>query len=189
MMFDFTTFPVLETERLILRGMTHDDARALLLIRGDPRVTRYNTVPVLRTLEDAHDMIERVHQAYEDQYRIDWGIVWREQPEVGLVGRIGFNYWLRDEARSSVGYDVSFAWWRRGIATEALRTVVGFGFSDMHLREVNADAFRQNRASCRVLEKVGFRYIGMESDYDTGVLRHRMHYTLTAGMWRRMHRV
>jgi ribosomal-protein-alanine N-acetyltransferase len=184
-MFDFTTFPVIETERLILRAMTQDDARALLLIRGDPRVTRYNTVPVLRSLEDAQDLITRVQQAYEEQYRIDWGITWREQPHIGLIGRIGYNYLLHDEARSSVGYDVAFAYWRRGIATEALRAIIGFGFSELCLREVNADAFRQNRASCRVLEKVGFRFVGMESEYDTGVLRHRMHYTLTARMWQR----
>ncbi len=185
-MFDFETFPLLETPRLRLRAITDADARALLSIRGDPRVTRYNPVPTLRTMAESLDLIDRTRLAYSDKYRIDWAIVLKEHPHAGMVGRIGFNYWLKDEFRSSVGYDIAFAFWRRGIATEALEAVTGFGFESMALRQIDADAYKENKASCRVLVKAGFRQIGVDEEWEFGVLRQRMVYALTIYEWRKM---
>lgn len=184
-MFDFESFPVLETPRLVLREITLADARHLLQIRGDYRVTRYNTVRMLRTLDDSLDLIDRTRLAYADRRRIDWGIHLKENPRAGMIARIGYNYWLREEFRASVGYDVAFAYWRRGIATEAARAVSDFGFAQMELRQIDADAYRENIASQRVLEKVGFHRIGVEREWEFGILKELVLYSYTYIEWRK----
>ncbi|MCK6578779.1 MAG: GNAT family N-acetyltransferase [Anaerolineae bacterium] len=182
-MFAFETFPILETPRLILREIGFGDARHLLAIRGDYRVTRWNTVPLLRNMDDAIDLIDRTQLAYADHRRIDWGVVIKDNLAAGMVARIGFNYWLRDEQRASFGYDVAVAFWRRGIATEAARAVAGFGFAQMGLDRIEADAYRENVASQRVLQKVGFRKVGVDQDWEYGTLRQMFLYTLTYHDW------
>jgi len=47
-MFDFKTFPVIETERLILRDLRHTDAADVLTFRGDPIVQKYDDPVILR---------------------------------------------------------------------------------------------------------------------------------------------
>ncbi len=182
-MFDYKTYPNLETPHLILREITLDDAPRILAIRGDVRVTRSNTVYNLNDLDEAVDLIDRTRLAYEDRRRIDWGIVLKDAPHVGLVGRIGYNYWLREDERGSIGYDVAFDYWGRGIATEAVRAVINFGFREMLLAKIDADAFIDNIASQRVLLKAGFRRLGTEREWEFGVLRELVLFTLKQRDW------
>lgn len=184
-MYDFSTFPVLETPRLLLREIAFSDARDLLQIRGDYRVTRYNTVRMLRSLDESIDLIDRTRLAYGDRRRIDWAITLKDNPGAGMIARIGFNYWLHEDSRASVGYDVAFAYWRRGIATEAARAVADFGFSQIDLRQIDADAYRENVASQRVLEKVGFVKTGVEREWEYGVRREFILYALTYPHWKK----
>ncbi|MBK8027706.1 MAG: GNAT family N-acetyltransferase [Chloroflexi bacterium] len=114
---------------------------------------------------------------------MDWAILLKDNPDAGMVARIGYNYWLRSEYRASFGYDVAVAYWRRGIATEAARAVAAFGFDQMGLRRIEADTYRENLASQRVLEKVGFRKVGVERDWDYGSLRELFLYALTHSEW------
>ncbi len=182
-MFDYKTYPNLETPHLILREITLDDAPRILAIRGDVRVTRSNTVYNLNDLDEAVDLIDRTRLAYEDRRRIDWGIVLKDAPHVGLVGRIGYNYWLREDERGSIGYDVAFDYWGRGIATEAVRAVINFGFREMLLAKIDADAFIDNIASQRVLLKAGFQRLGTEREWEFGVLRELVLFTLKQRDW------
>ena len=162
--FDFTTFPTLRTPRLILREIAPSDAEAILTIRGDVRVTRLNSGKPMQSLAEARELIEKGQQAYDDHRRIDWGIVFEAVPDAGLIGRIGYNYWLRQDRRGSIGYDLGYAYWGKGIMTEAVRAVVRFGFEEMSLNRIEADTDAENYGSMRVLEKVGFRREGIQHE-------------------------
>jgi ribosomal-protein-alanine N-acetyltransferase len=161
-LFHFETFPVLHTSRLILREIVPSDAEAILRIRGDVRVTRLNSGKPMESLGEAHDLIEKTRQAFADQRRIDWGIVCKDEPQIGLVGRVGYNYWLRQDRRASIGYDLGYAHWGSGIMTEAVRAIVMFGFERMDLNRIEADTDAENYGSMRVLEKVGFKREGLQ---------------------------
>src|SRR6188472_4344735 len=104
-MFDFGAFPTLYTPRLVLREITPRDAESILRIRGDIRVTRLNTGLPLNTLDEAKDLIGQMEQSYIDKSRLDWGIALKDEPQHGLIGRCGYNYWLRRDRRASIGYD------------------------------------------------------------------------------------
>jgi ribosomal-protein-alanine N-acetyltransferase len=154
-MFDFGAFPTLYTPRLILREIKPSDGDAILRIRGDIRVTRMNTGQPLETLDEALDLIGQMEQAYIDKKRLDWG---------GLIGRCGYNYWLRRDRRASIGYDMAYAYWGNGYMTEAVRAMVTFGFEEMGLNRVEADTDVENHGSQRVLEKVGFKREGLQHE-------------------------
>ncbi len=162
--FAFESFPVLSTPRLVLREIVQDDAEAMFRIRGDVRVTRLNSGQPMQSIDDAHELIDKGRQAFLDQRRLDWGIVFRDAPRAGIVGRCGFNYWLRQDRRASIGYDLGFAYWGRGIMTEAVRAMVAFGFDQLDLNRIEADTDAENYGSMRVLEKVGFRREGIQRD-------------------------
>ena len=55
-----------------------------------------------------------------------------------------------------LGFWIGKPYWGRGYATEAARALVGYAFDKLGLTQIVAGAFRENRASRRVLEKVGF---------------------------------
>jgi ribosomal-protein-alanine N-acetyltransferase len=161
-LFDFTVFPTLETERLILREMIPTDAEALFRIRGDYEVTKYNIGAAYDRLEQAADLIAAIAQAYRDEKEIRWGITLKADDTV--IGMCGYNYWIRRDARASVGYDLARAYWGQGIMTEALDAIVAFGFRRMALNRIEADADARNPASARVLKKAGFKQEGLQRE-------------------------
>ncbi len=162
-MFDFSHFPVLRTERLILREIVPSDAPALLKICGDLRVTRLNSGKPMELLEEARDLIDQCQQAFVDHRRLDWGIVLKDHP-VELIGRCGYNYWLRQHRRASIGYDLAFACWGNGFMTEAVRAMIAFGFDHLNLHRIEADTDAENQRSMRVLEKLGFKREGLQHE-------------------------
>jgi ribosomal-protein-alanine N-acetyltransferase len=177
-LFDFSVFPTLYSRRLVLREFRTDDADDVFAIRGDLMVTRYNSGKPYERVEQAVDLIAAMARAYRDQEEVRWAITHRGSNEV--IGIIGYNYWIRRDARGSVGYDLARVWWGRGIMTEAVNAVVRFGFDQMHLNRIEADTDVRNPASGRVLEKVGFVLEGRQREqfYDSGGYQDLMLYGL-----------
>ncbi len=159
-LFNFTTFPILTTERLILRELIPADAEAVFRIRGDYEVTRYNSGAAYERIDQAADLIAAIAQGYQNEMELRWGITFSGDDTV--IGMCGFNYWMRRDYRASVGYDLARAYWGQGVMTEAMRAVIGFGFERMKLNRIEADADGRNTASHRVLEKIGFRVEGVQ---------------------------
>jgi len=71
-------------------------------------------------------------------------------------------------------------YWNRGYATEAIRLILQFGFSDLNLYRIYAGVFEPNIASRKVLEKYGFR---QEGYWREAIVKHHtrqnlIHYAL-----------
>jgi [ribosomal protein S5]-alanine N-acetyltransferase len=169
--FDFSYFPVLETPRLVLRELSLEDTAAVFRIRGDYDVTKYNIGPAYARAEQAASMIESVHYGFREGTELRWGIV----PKAGeplvdpehageVIGVCGYNYWDRRDHRGSIGYDLARAYWGRGYMPEALTAIIHFGFDQMGLNRIEADASIYNTASTRVLEKLGFIREGIQRE-------------------------
>ncbi len=166
--FDFTTFPRLESERLILGRIVRSDADDVLRIKGDYAVTRYNGGQPYTERAQAIGLIERLDLGYDDKRAVAWGIALRNVGKV--IGIVGYKSWIRPDYRAAIGYDLAQAYWGQGIMPEAVHTILGFGFAQMALNRVEADANIANRASIRVLQKVGFKSEGFQSEqyYEDG---------------------
>jgi ribosomal-protein-alanine N-acetyltransferase len=157
--FDFSAFPALETERLILRETSDADAPALFELYRDPEMTRFVTFSTHASVEDTKGFIGWMANAFRQKDSIRWGIVLKETND--LIGTGGLHFWKRELRMAEVGYHIGRAFWGRGYATEALYALVDFGFQRMNLNRIEGRHNAGNHASGRVMEKVGFQREGI----------------------------
>lgn len=82
-----------------------------------------------------------------------------------VVGLIGLHTWQRHHRRAELGYDMAVSRWGQGIAGEAARAVIDYGFTTMKLHRIEAHTIADNDRSVRLLERLGFRREGTRREY------------------------
>ncbi len=182
-MFDFQEFPIIQTERLILRQMTLKDTDAVFAIRSDYEVTKYNIGKAYTEKSQAEDLIKGIQEEYEEQKAVRWGITLKAENTV--IGMTGFNYWHQVDNRGSIGFDLAQAYWRKGIMREAVTAMINFGFAEMKLHRIEADASRYNTASIGLLKSLGFQQEGIQREqyYEDGAYHDLLMFALLEGDW------
>jgi ribosomal-protein-alanine N-acetyltransferase len=160
--FEIAAFPTLTTDRLILREVVAEDANGLLVFRGDPEAQKYNLVPMKDTLE-AVALVRTMQAWYASGYAIQWGITLRDEHQV--LGLCGLHDWNRKHHRASIGYDLARSHWGQGIATEAMRAVLRYGFEQWNLNRIEAITIVDNARSIRLLERLGFQLEGIRREH------------------------
>ncbi|HET6230306.1 MAG TPA: GNAT family N-acetyltransferase [Longimicrobiaceae bacterium] len=180
----FAAFPVLATERLVLRRLTPADAPALFGIFSDPELIRFWSSPAYTTVEDAHDLVRRIDDNFERRAGMDWGVTLRGDGRV--IGKCAFHRWLPDHRRAEIGYAIARPMWRQGLATEAVRALLDFGFAAMGLHSVEAQVDPGNAGSIRTLERLGFVREGhlRENYFMHGVFNDTLVYSLLRRAYR-----
>jgi ribosomal-protein-alanine N-acetyltransferase len=160
--FDFSTFPTLTTPRLVLRQPSLDDVNDIFQATSDPEVQKYDSNPPMKDIAEAVQLVEQLLAWFEEKKAISWGI---ELKDTGrTVGGVGFYFWDQIYYKADLGYTVTRAFWRQGIATEALRAVMAFGFEEMGLHRINVDTRMDNTASVRLMARLGFRHEGVRRE-------------------------
>lgn len=155
----FSSFPVLETERCILRKIELNDALNLFEYMSKEEVTKYYDVETLTSKEQAVDLINGLLQRYMVGRQIRWGITMKNSNK--LIGTCGFHALEPDHFKAEVGYELHPDYWGQGIMTEALARIIQYGFTEMGLNRIEALYVPMNTASKKVLEKNGFIYEGL----------------------------
>jgi RimJ/RimL family protein N-acetyltransferase len=148
------SMPVLETERLILRAPRFEDVKAMAALANDRRIAE-NTrrLPHPYTIEDAEQFIRFVSGASGEMALVI------TRADGALIGACGLNY--LDGPAPEIGYWLGAAYWGQGYATEAVRAVVDYAFSELDHEALQAGARVTNPASRRILEKCGFQWTGV----------------------------
>jgi ribosomal-protein-alanine N-acetyltransferase len=154
MNISFTPFPVLNTERLLLRKLSIDDANEIYFLRSDERVNKYIDRPRAESLEDAHNFINKTNHAIENNECIDWAITFNDDSK--LIGSICLWNISIEENKAEVGYELLPDFQRKGIAQEAFPPIIDFGFKVMLLNKIEAYTHKENSSSIKLLEKFGF---------------------------------
>jgi len=144
----------LETERLLLRPLTHNDVDAFYAIIGDPITMRY--YPQTFTREDAAEWIERNLRRYEkDGYGL-LAVVLKCSGEV--IGDCGLSWQLADDTPMlELGYHFLREQWGHGYATEAARACMEYAFRGLGAEKLVSLIIEQNQSSRRVAERNGMR--------------------------------
>jgi ribosomal-protein-alanine N-acetyltransferase len=160
-LFAFEAFPVLTTERLVLRELVPEDAPDLFRFRSDAEEQRFNSEP-LRTVAAALALIEELRTGYAAGQQVQWGVTLAGEGRV--VGLMGINSWERGHRRAEIGYDLARPLWGRGLAGEAVAAIVRFGFERLRLNRIEAFTIADNVRSVRMLERLGFRREGLRRE-------------------------
>jgi ribosomal-protein-alanine N-acetyltransferase len=156
-------FPVLETERLILRMIRNDDRQEMFEIRSNRQTMQYIPRPLANTVEDAQKVIDMINGFVERNERINWAIT--EKGSDKMLGVIGYVRMLEDAHRSEVGYVMHHDSMGKGFAKESLQAVVDYGFNVMNLHSIEAIIRPDNAASIKLVEKLGFIREAFFRDY------------------------
>jgi [ribosomal protein S5]-alanine N-acetyltransferase len=156
--------PILTTERLLLRELRHDDARAVAQRAGDRRVARYLiAVPSPYPMTLASRWIASRIAWWSQGRGVTLAITRRQSPHE-LLGSVSLRRFVRDR-RAELGYWLGADAWGLGYATEAASALVDFGFGELGLSRIYAHVLEGNDASCRVLEKLGMLNEGMRRQH------------------------
>jgi len=177
----FDEFPVLETERLVLRAVRPSDLPALFAIFSDENVTRYYGLETFTAVDQAAQRIGAIRQNYQRRRSIRWAIT--RPADDALIGTVGLMNLRPKFYNAAVGYELAPAYWRQGIMTEALTAVINFGFIVMAMNRIEAFVMPENVPSTRLLEKMAFVNEGLMREY--GYWRQEFHDLLLFSLLRK----
>jgi RimJ/RimL family protein N-acetyltransferase len=147
---------ILETDRLILRHQTVEDAAFMLELWNDPSWIQNIGDRGVRTIEDARANI--LHGAVEMYAKLGYGFYLTELKDGGIpLGICGFA--KRDFlADPDVGFAFLPRYWGKGYAYEAASAVMEYGKSVLGFSRIAAFTSEENEASGKLLEKLGLQF-------------------------------
>jgi RimJ/RimL family protein N-acetyltransferase len=151
--------PVLETERLILRPFEERDAPRISKLAGEKVIS---------------DTTLRIPHPYSEARALEWIGSHEEIRDIGralfyavelkdkdlLIGSVGIDI-DNAHSRAEIGYWIGKDYWNEGYATEAAAKLLEYSFNELGFHKVTAHHFERNRASGRILEKLGMKREGL----------------------------
>ena len=158
----FSPFPVLETERLLLRQPTNADATSLYMLRSDITVNKYIGREPPQDVGAVSAFISKINKAIEANESLYWVITIK--PDMSLVGTICLWNFSDDKKTAETGYELIPSYQGKGIMDEALGEMINYAFGKLKLHAIDAFTHRENKASAKLLEKQGFNLIVERKD-------------------------
>ncbi|MBI1308136.1 MAG: GNAT family N-acetyltransferase [Bacteroidetes bacterium] len=145
---------IAETERLILREMTPDDAESAYWLNLDPECLQFTGDSPFTSIEEARAFL--IKYDHYNKYGFGrWAVIRKSDRE--YLGWCGLKY-TEDKNEFDVGYRLMKKFWNQGYATEAAAKSVELGFSKFGMNEIVGRAMKENLASIQVLKKIGMQY-------------------------------
>lgn len=160
------TFPVLATARLRLRALTSADAPAILRIHSDAETMRWFGTNPMQNIEEAERIIAAFNAWFVASSGVRWGIELDDgaPDSARLIGSCGLFRWNKNWRHCALGYELARDCHGQGYMREALTAVLNFGYTTMGLHRVHAEIHRDNLASIRLVQGLGFRFEGVHRE-------------------------
>ncbi|WP_422124591.1 GNAT family N-acetyltransferase [Planococcus sp. X10-3] len=156
-------FPVLETERLRLIQIGPEHIDALFEILSKDEVTKYYGMDSLEDRLIAEKMVEAFQFGFETQRSYRWGLEVKETGE--FIGTVGLNNLNLEAKKTEIGYELHPAYWRKGLAKEAVLEVLRYSFEELGIYRMGAVTYPANDVSGGMLKGLGFKEEGKLRGY------------------------
>lgn len=145
----------IRTARLILRDFQPSDRDAYCELRAHPDFQRFYPAKDVSTKRSAELLGEFLCWATEiPRLRFQLAI---EEPRLGLIGSCGVRIIGDDKDQATFGCELGREYWGRGYAVEAARALIGFAFSDLGVRRIQAETLSENRPALSLARRLGMR--------------------------------
>lgn len=148
--------PILETERMILRPLKVEDAETVFANwTSDEEVAKFMRWNVHENVDVTREWIHAEVDAIESDTVYNFGFVLKETGE--LIGSGGLVF-IEENGMYELGYNLMKKYWNQGFATEAAQKIIEFGKKELGQTKFYCCHAKDNPASGKVMEKVGFKY-------------------------------
>lgn len=161
--------PSIETERLLLRMVQHEDLDDLAALFADPDVMRFVGDGQTAGREVAERALASIFRHWETHGFGRWTVVDKQTHKF-----IGFGGLRSLFGTPELVYHLAKQNWRRGLATEVGRAALRFGFEERDYESIVAIIKPRNAASIRVMGKLGMRFEKTARYYDIDVVQYRI---------------
>lgn len=151
-------------QRIYLRPFLLEDADVVAKICNDENLTKYIPLPYPYTKQMAIDWISQ----QTNQMQKNFAVVLKDTNK--LFGSISITV---DEANqvAEIGYWIQPEMSGKGYATEAVKTILNFGFEKLKVHKIFAKHYVENPASGKVMQKSGMTFVGVlkSHSYKNGI--------------------
>ena len=151
---NFNPFPIIKTERLVLRPLHISDDDKMFFLRTDDDVNKYISNPKPSSIDDVRDLIYRLMNGVKNNEWIFWVMALKHKPE--LIGTICFWNINKETATGEIGYTLLPDHWGKGYMHEIMHPTIEYGFNAMKLKTIEAFTHKDNKSSTKLLEKNNF---------------------------------
>lgn len=153
----------IETDRLILRKLDHEDSQSIFNNwLSDERVADNRVSAAHKSVGETIERVDKIINDYDKKNFCYWGIELKTTGE--LIGEIDLYDFDNSTGNCAVSYSLGYRWWNKGYGTEALKAVVDFGFNQMNVHKISAAHNTDNPASGKIMSKVGMQQEGIIRD-------------------------
>jgi ribosomal-protein-alanine N-acetyltransferase len=165
------SFPVLLTERLILRRMKDEDVDDLFNMRKDPEMHEYTDTMPDQSIRDTTAYMEKMDKGVEEGKWLLWAMESRLTGKV--IGSLGIWNFNDTKTTAEMGYGIIPQEQGKGYMTEALKAVLEFCFKKLGMEWIEAYTDEDNNKSTNMLERLGF--IEVNRVIDQGYNKERLY--------------
>ena len=161
-------FPQLDTDRLVLRELTLDDADVIFPHFASEEVVRYEDSKPAANIKDVTDIVKWGRNIASNKAGILWGIF--RKGDGSFLGQINYvarpdNNFIGTTHRAEIGYDLTPHYWGNGYISEAVRSVIEFIFNSTEINRIEAIVHTENSRSLNALTRLGFHREGILREY------------------------
>ncbi len=145
----------LNSKRLLLRPISIIDLYDLYQLQCNEKVAKYNTIGIPADANFTQNLIENAVSDTTTYHKTNfwWAIILKENNR--FIGEAGLNLSITKYKSGEVFYGLDPTCWGQGYATEALETILTYGFVDLALHRISAGVATENELSIKLLERVG----------------------------------
>ena len=145
----FIYIPTIISGRIKLRRILKTDLDDVYEYASDPATSEYLLWSPHPTKSFTKKYLDHIDKKYKHGEFYDWGI----EIEGKMIGTCGFTSFSIENNSAEIGYVLNKRYWGCGIAAEATRMVMKYGFTELKLNRIEAKYMVENDSSRRVMEK------------------------------------
>jgi ribosomal-protein-alanine N-acetyltransferase len=147
--------PTLESQRLLLRALTVEDADSVFAYAGNPAVTRFTLWDMHKSRDDSLEFVrDYALSRYLEKQPDPYAICFKNEPQ-RVIGTIGCFWNNRLNRTMELGYALGEPHWGQGITVDAGRALLTYVFATCDVERIQARCMAENSASIRVMQKLG----------------------------------
>jgi len=158
--FDFSTFPILKTDRFTLRRLLLTDAPAIYELRSDEKVAVLTGKEPYRSMDEAVAYVNKIDNLVNNNQSIYWVIA--EHETAPMIGAVCLWDFRSENKTIEMGYELLPAFQGKGIMIETVPHVLKYAFEVMKVETVIACPSSDNPPSVKLLERLDFKLASQE---------------------------